>query len=174
MDYSRWAASRGSFEARPTGNSIRVARNCKSKSCLQPRFTPAIAAFFLSSFRRGWRSRIWLANSASGARPAPQTLPAGEGCLERNDMSRKYASRLFACSALLIGFAGCANRPGWGFSWGQGTTDRQKARAVVHDPYPINDIGPAVDGGRPRGFMNPQPEATRAQVTRSQFPGQIR
>ncbi len=49
--------------------------------------------------------------------------------------------------------------------WGQGTTDRQKSRAVVHDPYTLNDIGPEVVGGRPREFMNPQAEAKRAHAT---------
>ncbi len=43
--------------------------------------------------------------------------------------------------------------------------ERQYARAAVHDPYPLNDIGPEVVGGRPRGFMNPLPEAKRNRIT---------
>ncbi len=54
---------------------------------------------------------------------------------------------------LLVLSSGCASRSGWGFPWGQGTVDAQKSRAVVHDPYPLNDIGPEVLGGRPRDFM---------------------
>lgn len=66
---------------------------------------------------------------------------------------------LLACTALV---GGCAQRPrAWGFPGGQGTIDRQKARASVHDPYPLNDIGPEVIGGRPREFMIPRSEAAR-------------
>ncbi len=79
-------------------------------------------------------------------------------------MSRKLAGLM-----MVIALSGCASRPGWGFPWGQGTTDRQKARAVVHDPYTLNDIGPEVSGGRPRDFGDPQAEAKRAHVT-DQFP----
>ena len=69
------------------------------------------------------------------------------------------------CVATL--FTGCASRPnGWSFGSGQqGTIDRQKARAVVHDPYPLNDIGPEVIGGRPREFYNPPAEPVRQNLT---------
>ena len=66
---------------------------------------------------------------------------------------------------LLVLSSGCANRPRWGLPTGEGTVDRQNARAAVHDPYPLNDIGPEVVGGRPRGYMNPLPEAKRNQIT---------
>src|SRR5690606_2023045 len=59
-------------------------------------------------------------------------------------------TRMWAC-VLLVSMVGCANRR-WGFPEGQGTIERQKARAAVHDPYPLNDIGPEVVGGRPREF----------------------
>lgn len=64
---------------------------------------------------------------------------------------------------LLTGFlAGCSQRPkAWGFPGAQGTIERQKSRATIHDPYPLNDIGPEVVGGRPREFMWPQAEAVR-------------
>jgi hypothetical protein len=71
---------------------------------------------------------------------------------------------------LLVALAGCASRPGWGFSWGQGTAERQKARATVHDPFPLNDIAPEVVGGRPREFAVPQPEAVRQHNTEQQLP----
>lgn len=78
-------------------------------------------------------------------------------------MSRMLTTKLvFLSSVALVSFAGCANRQGWGFSSGQGTIERQKARAAAVDPYPLNDIGPEVLGGRPRDFFNPQPEPVRA------------
>lgn len=59
-------------------------------------------------------------------------------------------------------FFGCTHRPrAWGFPGAQGTIERQKSRATIHDPYPLNDIGPEVIGGRPREFMWPQSEAAR-------------
>lgn len=77
-------------------------------------------------------------------------------------MSRMLTTRLFflSCAALVL-MAGCANRQGWGFSSGQGTIERQKSRAAAVDPYPLNDIGPEVLGGRPRDFFNPKPEPAR-------------
>ncbi len=84
-------------------------------------------------------------------------------------MSRIRTLSIFALGVLLFAASGCSNRPGWGFSWGQGTTAQQKARATVHDPFPLNDIGPEVVGGRPREFYNPQPEAVRNQNTRNGY-----
>lgn len=79
-------------------------------------------------------------------------------------------AKAIACAAFIFS-AGCASRPGWGLPWGQGTTNRQKARAAVHDPFPLNDIGPEVVGGRPREYYNPEPEAARNQITQ---PAQLR
>ncbi len=54
----------------------------------------------------------------------------------------------------------------WGGSpYGQGSIDRQKARAVTFDPYPLNDTGPEIVGGRPRGFANPLSEPARNEMT---------
>lgn len=77
-------------------------------------------------------------------------------------------SRNLAALILLLSLAGCANRQGWGFPSGQGTAARQNSRAVIHDPYPLNDIGPEVIGGRPRGFADPQHEAKRQST--QEFP----
>ncbi len=76
-------------------------------------------------------------------------------------------------AAMMLTFiTGCANRPhAWGFPGGQGTIERQKARAAVHDPYPLNDIGPEVVGGRPREFYNPQAEVVRQRNVETLPPG---
>lgn len=86
----------------------------------------------------------------------------------RIERSRLGAHRLVFILALCFG--GChgseAGSKRWGGSaYGQGSIDRQKNRAVVFDPYPLNDIGPEVVGGRPHGFRNPLPEAKRNQLT---------
>jgi hypothetical protein len=40
----------------------------------------------------------------------------------------------------------------------------QRAEAIYHDPYPLNDIGPEVVGGRPLGFQQPLSEVERARL----------
>lgn len=47
--------------------------------------------------------------------------------------------------------------------FGLGTMDQQKAKAADFDPFPLNDIGPPVMGARPRGFLDPTPEAKRVE-----------
>jgi hypothetical protein len=62
--------------------------------------------------------------------------------------------------ALLLLAGGCQSSH-YAERFGFGTMDRQKTRAADFDPYPLNDIGPAVVGGRPRGFFDPTPEPRR-------------
>ncbi len=69
---------------------------------------------------------------------------------------------------LVTTIAGCQNPMIDAMRWsaqGQGSIDRQKARAVAFDPFPLNDLGPEVVGGRPREFANPLPEAQRNELT---------
>lgn len=39
-----------------------------------------------------------------------------------------------------------------------GTMDAQRARAVLHDPFPNNDLGPPIVSGRPLGLDRPLAE----------------
>ncbi len=72
--------------------------------------------------------------------------------------------KLFLVISLIAGMAvplaGCHLRPNFG---PPGTIGMQRDRAVLHDPFPNNDLGPAVVGGRPRGYELPLPEATDTQ-----------
>jgi hypothetical protein len=84
-------------------------------------------------------------------------------------MDAKYI-RIGLVAVLVLGVAGCKGSPAgshrWGGSqYGQGSIERQKNRAVTFDPYPLNDIGPPIVGGRPREFANPLPEAQRNELT---------
>jgi hypothetical protein len=45
-----------------------------------------------------------------------------------------------------------------------GDLRRQKSIAIAHDPYPLNDLGPPIVGGRPPGFDKPLSEVQRAQL----------
>ncbi|HVT30104.1 MAG TPA: hypothetical protein VHE81_18975 [Lacipirellulaceae bacterium] len=40
----------------------------------------------------------------------------------------------------------------------------QRAAAVQHDPYPLNDVGPEIVGGRPREYQIPLNEVERARL----------
>lgn len=47
-----------------------------------------------------------------------------------------------------------------------GPAGPQRFDAVYHDPYPLDDAGPAVVGGRPREYQKPVPEVTRGRLFR--------
>lgn len=48
-----------------------------------------------------------------------------------------------------------------------GPAHYQRGIAQEFDPYPLNDLGPPIVGGRPREFQKPDDEVTRS---RQQFP----
>ena len=62
--------------------------------------------------------------------------------------------------AICITSTGCGLRPNWG---PQGTIGAQRERAVLHDPFPSNELGPPIMGGRPVGFEQPRSETTSLQ-----------
>ncbi len=72
--------------------------------------------------------------------------------------------RVAFISSLAAAFAGCSGlqRP-YDF-WNPGDARYQRSVAVAHDPYPLNDLGPPIDGGRPRGFQKPLTEVQRSQL----------
>lgn len=61
---------------------------------------------------------------------------------------------------LLLATTGCHLRPNLG---SPGTIGMQRDRAVLHDPYPRNDLGPAIVSGRPLGFDVPRAETVDYQ-----------
>ena len=67
---------------------------------------------------------------------------------------------LLATTTMIV--AGCANitPPNW---YCPGTARQQQLKAERYDPYPENDTGTPVVGGRPRGYMNPPAETLRAR-----------
>ena len=44
-----------------------------------------------------------------------------------------------------------------------GTAAYQRAQAEQFDPYPQNDMGPAIDGGRPIDYQVPVPQVERSR-----------
>jgi hypothetical protein len=45
-----------------------------------------------------------------------------------------------------------------------GPAPYQRAAAIRHDPYPLNDVGPEIEGGRPREYQQPVNEVDRARM----------
>ncbi len=112
------------------------------------------------------RGRKSIALIATDRRKKNEIARPMEGYM-RIDRNKLVSHALFC--VLAISFAGCQGSQIGAKRWsggifGQGSEDRQKYRAASFDPYPLNDIGPEVVGGRPRGFQNPLPEASRNQI----------
>jgi len=73
--------------------------------------------------------------------------------------------RCLLCCTLAACPCGCAGirYPTWE---PQGNLQQQRNQAVRYDPYIDNDIGPKVDGGRPRDYGQQLPEPVRARWTK--------
>jgi hypothetical protein len=64
---------------------------------------------------------------------------------------------VFAAAVIVWSATGCQlNAPG--------TIQQQRLRATIHDPYPDPDLGPEIDGGRPREYRDPLPEPVRNRI----------
>ena len=89
-------------------------------------------------------------------------------CLKRRKMGNIAKVVLLATTTFF--FVGCANiyPPNW---CSPGTARQQQLIAEQYDPYPENDIAPAVVGGRPLGYMNPPAETLRARWPLGTKPG---
>lgn len=64
---------------------------------------------------------------------------------------------------IVVSFAGCSptvSRPDW---FNPGPMIEQKQRAVQYDPYPDQDAGPEVVGGRPLDYERQIPETERSR-----------
>jgi hypothetical protein len=47
----------------------------------------------------------------------------------------------------------------------------QRDQAIKHDPYPLDDVGPEIVGGRPREYQRPLNEVVRAEMDATVPPG---
>lgn len=69
--------------------------------------------------------------------------------------------------AVVVGLTasvGCSPAVRWPNLYHPGPAAYQRAEAVVHDPYPLDDVGPPIVGGRPLGYQKPVPEVERARM----------
>ena len=71
--------------------------------------------------------------------------------------------RLIGAVALLIPLSACSPTIYRPTLLHPGPAYFQRNNAVQFDPYPQNDMGPEIVGGRPIGYMKPPDEVTRAR-----------
>ncbi|TWU02277.1 membrane or secreted protein [Stieleria varia] len=66
-----------------------------------------------------------------------------------------------------LGCLGMTNRP---LIAGPGPMNYQQANAVVHDPFPQEDLGPSDLGARPPSYQNPLPLPVRNRTVDDMMP----
>lgn len=95
-------------------------------------------------------------------------------CLLQSDVFMRKPRVIFwkpwiAIAACALGVAGCSPEaqrhirfPNFAHP---GPAGAQRAEAIYHDPYPLNDVGPEVVGGRPLAYQQSLNEVDRARLT---------
>lgn len=82
----------------------------------------------------------------------------------------KHYVSLALCAVMVLAASGCSSqtiaRPNW---LNPGPAAYQQGRAHRFDPYPENDTGPAIAGGRPMEYDRPPAEPSRARWLPSWF-----
>jgi hypothetical protein len=76
-------------------------------------------------------------------------------------MSRRLT--LLICYALFLPLAACSSTVRKPRLLHPGPAGYQQANAEQYDPYPQNDVGPEIVGGRPLDFQIPPDEVVRAR-----------
>ena len=69
--------------------------------------------------------------------------------------------------ALMIGLflaVGCGPNIRTPRLFSPGNAAQQRYDAIYTDPYPLDDAGPEIVGGRPRGYQRPVPEVVRGRL----------
>ena len=51
-----------------------------------------------------------------------------------------------------------------------GPMNYQQSRAVINDPFPLEDIGPTDAAQRPPGFEQPLPQPVRDRIVKDSMP----
>ena len=78
-------------------------------------------------------------------------------------MARHLHGNLLLTVVSLAAATGCAYGTHYPKLRSPGPAKYQRANAEAYDPYPLPDLGPEIDGGRPREFGIPRNEVERAQ-----------
>lgn len=82
-------------------------------------------------------------------------------------------AKVARCASLLLLFVGitvASGCRGRGYFAPPGPMGFQQANAVVHDPYPLDDIGPSDLGARPPSYQRSVPEPVRNRMIPDAMP----
>ena len=79
-------------------------------------------------------------------------------------MKNRIATLFLGCCALS---AGCQHLAP------PGPMNYQQSRAVVNDPFPLEDVGPSDSTIRPPGFEQPLPAPVRDRIVKDSMPWAI-
>lgn len=77
---------------------------------------------------------------------------------------------LLTCVAMTLTVACMSGCRGRGLLPPAGPMNQQQASAVVHDPFPQNDIAPFEAASRPPGYQQPLPEPVRNRIVPDSMP----
>jgi len=72
-----------------------------------------------------------------------------------------------SCLLFAVLAAGCRGRS---LLRPAGSMNQQQANAVIHDPFPLDDIAPKDLGSRPPGYQNPLPGPVRNRLSADAMP----
>ena len=84
-------------------------------------------------------------------------------------MSQKPLT-LLAATLLLVPLTACSSAVKKPSFLHPGPASFQRNNAEQFDPFPLNDLGPEIVGGRPREFQKPIDEVRRARQNRPLVP----
>ncbi|TWT86236.1 hypothetical protein Pla100_61460 [Neorhodopirellula pilleata] len=87
-------------------------------------------------------------------------------CADRRTLVMRGAG-IAVCLTLTVAATGCRGRSLFPPA---GTINQQQANAIVHDPYPLDDIGPSDLGARPPSYQQPVPEPVRNRLIPDAMP----
>ncbi len=84
-------------------------------------------------------------------------------------MQQKYLGVMFT-TYLFVNLVGCSAAVRKPQLLHPGPAPYQRYNATQFDPYPLNDLGPEIVGGRPIDFQKPANELERGRQYRDQQP----
>ena len=83
---------------------------------------------------------------------------------------RRPTRKLLQGVALVLAIASFGGCRGHRFFTPAGPMNQQQANAVIHDPFPENDIGPYEAASRPPSYQQPLPEPVRNRIVPDHMP----
>jgi len=75
----------------------------------------------------------------------------------------KHSTQRILLASLLVAGVGCSPAVRLPSLLPPGPAQFQRQNALLFDPYPLKDVGPEIEGGRPLSYNQPMSEVRQAQ-----------